>query len=284
MKSVILLEGGSYRGIYTAGVLDVFMEHEIYPDCVVGVSAGALNGMCYVAHQPGRVKDVTYAYGLDSRYAGRKAFKSEHNMIGLNFILHQVPEYIPFDSETFFMSKTKFYAAVTNCLTGQQEYIDRDGNNDIMQAITASASMPFLNRKVELQGIPYLDGGVSNKTPLHFLDEHPEYDHVIAILTREPSYQKKETSSAMKCAARMMYHNYPKLVCDIENEKTNYIQERKRLFSLQRDKKAIIIAPKKPLNIGRLEKNIDRLCYGYQCGRTDGLAMLDSVKSYLISH
>lgn len=85
----------------------------------------------------------------------------------------------------------------------------------------------------------------------------------------------------MKCVARRMYYNYPKLVRDIENEKQNYIQERKRLFSMQKDKKAIIITPQKSLNIGRLEKNIDKLCYGYQCGRTDGLAMLDSVKSYL---
>ncbi|MBC8547557.1 patatin family protein [Clostridiaceae bacterium NSJ-31] len=281
MKSVILLEGGSYRGIYTAGILDVFMEHDLYPDCVVGVSAGALNGMCYVAKQPGRVKDVTYAYGLDPRYAGEKAIRREHNMIGLNFILHEVPQYIPFDKDTFYHNKVKFYAAVTNCVTGKQEYIDRDQSSNIMKAIAASASMPFLNRRVEIEGIPYLDGGIANKTPLHFLDIHPEYDRVIFILTRESTYQKAKPSQVICKAAERFYRSFPKLVEDIKNENLLYEEERERIFTMANNKEALVIAPKQPLNIGHLEKNIDSLCRGYQIGRKDGYSYCDDVKDYL---
>ncbi len=281
MKSVILLEGGSYRGIYTSGVLDVWMEHGIYPDCVVGVSAGALNAMCYVAHQPGRSKDVIYAYGLDPRYLGKDSLRHEHNMVGFDFILHTVPKFIPFDEKTFHTAPTKFYAAVTNCKTGAQEYIDRDTSSNIMDAIAASASMPFLNHNVPLNGTPYLDGGIAHKTPLHFLDEHPEYDRAIMILTRERTYQKAETSPLMKKAAQRAYRNFPAIAKELCNERRLFEQERQRIFQLEKEGKLLVIAPEQALGIKRLEKNMDALCTGYQTGRKDGLASVQAVQEYL---
>ena len=103
MKNLILLEGGSYRGIYTSGVLDVFMEHDIYPDCVMGVSAGALNGLGYVAQQPGRCRDVVLSYGMDPRYVGTKALRKEHNLVGFDFILRELQHVLPFDAESFYV-------------------------------------------------------------------------------------------------------------------------------------------------------------------------------------
>ena len=174
MKSVMMLEGGSYRGIYTSGILDVFMAHEVYPDCVVGVSAGALNGIGYVAKQPGRCRDVVMSYGMDPRYVGTKALRREHNLVGFDFILREMQDILPFDEETFYHSGIKFYATATNCDTGRQEYFDRDGSEDIFTAVAASSSMQYLCRKVQIGEHPYLDGGIGPHLPLRFLKQHPE--------------------------------------------------------------------------------------------------------------
>ena len=181
MKSVMLLEGGSYRGIYTSGVLDVFMEHDVYPDCVVGVSAGSLNGLGYVAKQPGRSRDIVLTYGMDPRYVGVQALRREHNLVGFDFILREVQDRYPFDGETFCHSGMKFYAVAVNCRTGEQEYIDRDETEDILTAVAASSSMPFFCRKVKIGGEFYLDGGTGLHLPLGFLREHPEYDRVVGL-------------------------------------------------------------------------------------------------------
>lgn len=281
MKSVMLLEGGSYRGIYTAGVLDVFMEHAIYPDCVVGVSAGALNGLGYVAKQPGRSKDIVLNYGLDPRYVGTKALRSEHNLVGFDFILRQTQEIFPFDAETFYHGGIKFYAAVMNCETGKQEYIDRDQAEDIFDAVAASSSMPFLCRKVKIGEQEYLDGGTGKHLPLEFLEQHPEYDRVVVILTRRVEYRKKPLGGAMRNLGKRLYRNYPHLLDNILNEPEYYAQERETLARLEAEGRLLLIQPQEELGIGRLERDQEKLRQGYETGRQDGQRYLEQVQSYL---
>lgn len=281
MKSVMLLEGGSYRGIYTSGVLDVFMEHDVYPDCVVGVSAGALNGLGYVAKQPGRSKNIVLNYGLDPRYVGTKALRSEHNLVGFDFILRQTQEIYPFDEETFYHSGMKFYAAVVNCDSGEQEYIDRDETEDILAAVAASSSMPFLCRKVKIGGQEYLDGGTGRHLPLDFLRQHPEYDRVVVVLTRRITYRKKPMGGAIRNLGKRLYHNYPKLLDNILRETELYAKERMELEQMEHEGRALVIQPKEELGIGRLERDINKLRQGYETGRQDGIRYLKQVQEYL---
>ena len=281
MKSVMLLEGGSYRGIYTSGILDVLMEHQVYPDCVVGVSAGALNGVGYVARQPGRCRDVVLQYGLDPRYVGTKALRREHNLVGFDFILREMQEILPFDEETFYHGGIKFYAAVTNCRTGVQEYIDRDGPGDIMQAVAASSSMPFLCRKVTLEGTPYLDGGIGKHLPLDFLDQHPEYDRVVMILTRRLEYRKKPVGGAMRNLGKRLYRDYPALLRNILTEPELYAAERQEIARLREAGRLYVIEPEEELNIGRLERDVENLRRGYATGRADGERYWTEVRDWL---
>ena len=281
MKSVMLLEGGSYRGIYTSGVLDVFMEHDVYPDCVVGVSAGALNGLGYVAKQPGRSRDIVLNYGLDPRYVGTKALRSEHNLVGFDFILRQTQEIYPFDEETFFHGGIKFYAAVMNCSTGVQEYIDRDEAEDILTAVAASSSMPFLCRKVTIGGQEYLDGGTGKHLPLKFLEQHPEYDRVLVVLTRRITYRKKPMGGAVRNLGKRLYRNYPNLLDNILNEPEYYAAEREELAKMEAEGRALVIQPQEELGIGRLERDSEKLRQGYETGRQDGERYLEQVRNYL---
>lgn len=282
MKSVMLLEGGSYRGVYTSGVLDVFMEHDIYPDCVVGVSAGSLNGLGYVARQPGRSRDIVLNYGMDPRYVGVKALRREHNLVGFDFILREAQQMYPFDAETFFHSKTKFYAVATNCRTGQQEYIDRDEAEDILTAVAASSSMPFFCRKVRIGGEEYLDGGTGLHLPLGFLKEHPEYDRVAVVLTRRLGYRKSPPGGAIKNLAKRLYRNYPALLNNILNEAELYAAEREELLRMEQEGRVLIVQPKEELPIGKLERDTEKLKAGYAAGRADGEAAWQEMRAYLL--
>lgn len=282
MKSVILLEGGSYRGIYTSGVLDVFMEHDLYPDCVVGVSAGSLNGFNYAAKQPGRSRNIVLSYGLDPRYVGTKALRHEHNLVGFDFILREVQNIYPFDTETFYHGGVQFYAVATNCETGEQEYFSRDGDIDIFDAIAASSSMPFLCRKVRLGNSLYLDGGIGRRLPLSFLKDHPEYDRVLAVLTRRLDYRIKAPGGAMQKLARRLYRDYPKLLDNILNEADIYAAERETLRRMEQEGRLLLIQPEQELTIGRLERNLETLRQGYETGRRSGEKYWKQAAEYLL--
>ena len=280
MKNLILLEGGSYRGIYTSGVLDVFMEHDIYPDCVLGVSAGALNGLGYVAKQPGRCRDIVLSYGLDPRYVGTKALRHEHNLVGFDFILRDLQHVLPFDSEAFLDPARQFYVGVTNCRTGQPEFINRDESSDFLTAVAASCSMPYLCRKVAIGDDFYLDGGASSRLGLEFLDQHPEYDRVVVLLTRRLSYRKKKPSGLMRNVGKRLYHDYPLLLDKLQREDEIYAAEREHLAQLSRSVRVLVLQPQTELEIGRLERDLDRLKVGYETGQRDGERFWQAVAAH----
>jgi predicted patatin/cPLA2 family phospholipase len=276
----MLLEGGSYRGIYTSGVLDVLMEHDLYPDCVVGVSAGSLNGMGYVAKQPGRCRDIVLTYGLDPRYVGGKALRWEHNLIGFDFILRDLQKVLPLDTESFYDPSRKFYAVVTNCRTGQPEFLDRDNCPDFLAALAASSSMPYLCRKVQLDGQEYLDGGVSSRLGLEFLEQHPEYDRVVVVLTRRLQYRKKAPSKLMRNLAHRLYSDYPQLLEVLLQEDELYARDREALARLQQEGRVLVIQPQTELDIARLERDKDKLKLGYETGQRDGERYLEQVRAW----
>lgn len=68
MKTGLVLEGGAMRGLFSAGVMDVLMEHQIAFDGAIGVSAGAAFGCNYKSRQPGRVIRYNTEYARDPRY------------------------------------------------------------------------------------------------------------------------------------------------------------------------------------------------------------------------
>lgn len=280
MKTLAMLEGGSYRGIYTSGVLDVFMENDLYPDCVVGISAGALNGLGYVAKQPGRCRDVVLSYGLDSRYIGTKALREEHSLVGFDFILRQLQHVLPFDEESFHDPARKFYAGATNCRTGQVEFFDRDGGTDFLTAVAASCSMPYLCRKVKLGEDEYLDGGASSRLGLEFLDQHPEYDKVVMVLTRRMSYRKKKPSGLMRTWAERLYRDYPQLIDVLLREDEVYAAEREHLRQLEQQGRVLVLQPQTELDISRLERDMDKLKLGYETGQRDGERYVEKVKDW----
>lgn len=161
----IVLEGGAFRGLYTAGVLDALMENDINLSCTIGVSAGAMNGVNYVAGNIGRTARINLKYRHDSRYVGVKAIRKNKGIIGFDFVFKQINKTDPLNNELFYDEKKRFIASCTSCVTGEQTFFEKGKCKDIYKAIQASASMPYVSEMVKVEGKPYLDGGCSKAIP-----------------------------------------------------------------------------------------------------------------------
>ena len=164
----MILEGGGTRGVFTAGVLDYFMEQELYLPYVIGVSAGACNAVNYVSHQLGRMKTCTIDFLEAGSYVGIKYLLKNHSLFNMDLIFDVFPnKIIPFDYDTFFSSKQTCILTATNCFTGRPAYLTENCGNRIrlMNACRASSSLPIVSPMVEVDGIPMLDGGVADSVP-----------------------------------------------------------------------------------------------------------------------
>lgn len=189
-RCALVLEGGAMRGMYTAGVLDCFMDHDISFDAVIGVSAGALFGVNLLSKQRGRVIRYNKRFNSDKNYMGIRPLLREKNIVSTKYAYDTVPrELDPFDDEEYKKSDIPFYAVVTNIRTGKPEYVQIKSVFDQMDVLRASGSMPVVSKPVKLGHEWYLDGAVTDSIPYeHMLDMG--YDRVVVVLTKPADYIK----------------------------------------------------------------------------------------------
>ena len=206
-KIGLVLEGGAMRGLYTAGVLDVFMEEGITFDGVMGVSAGAIVGCSYISGQHGRTLRYNRNYCRDKRFMSFYSFVTTGDLVGADFCYRELPEVLdPFDNEAFVRSETEFYVGCTNLETGEPEYIPMKDMQTDMDYMRASASMPYVSRIVERDGMKLLDGGCTDSVPVRKFMEMG-YEKNVVVLTRPSDYRKTEGNQRL---ARLFYRKYPK--------------------------------------------------------------------------
>ena len=166
-KTGLVLEGGAMRGMYTAGVLDVFMEQGIWFDGVIGVSAGAICGCSYISGQVGRTIRYNKNYCTDKRMMSFYSLFTTGDLVGAEFCYHTIPEQLDvYDNEAFLRSNIPFYLVCTNLETGKAEYIKMNDMVKEIDYLRASASMPYVSRIVEKDGMKLLDGGCADTVPV----------------------------------------------------------------------------------------------------------------------
>lgn len=277
-KTGLVLEGGAMRGMYTAGVLDVFMEKGITFDGVIGVSAGAITGCSYVSGQAGRTIRYNRKYCRDKRFMSFYSLVTTGDLVGTKFCYHDLPERLdPYDNEAFKRSGVDFYVTCTNLETGEAEYIQlRDMFADI-DYMRASASMPYVSRIVEKGGMKLLDGGCSDSVPVRKFMEMG-YAKNVVILTRPRDYRKATEKKGM---ARIYYRKYPKFAQRLEKRAEEYNRMMEDIQNLEREGKIFVIRPETPLEIGRMSHDVDEINRAYERGRTDGLASLERMRLWL---
>ncbi len=277
-KTGLVLEGGAMRGMYTTGILDVFMEEGIQFDGVIGVSAGAICGCSYVSGQAGRTIRYNKKYCADKRFMSFHSFFKTGDLVGNEFCYHEIPEKLdPFDNEAFKQSGTEFYVVCTNLETGEPEYIRMYDMFEDIDYMRASASMPYVSHIVEKGGMKLLDGGCSDSIPVRaFMDM--EFEKNVVILTRPLDYRKKAEKRGI---ARAFYRKYPKFVETLKNRPEVYNRNVEDIIELEKQGKIFVIRPSRALDIGRMSHDVKEIIRTYERGRSDAFDCLEAMKAWL---
>lgn len=278
MKIGLVLEGGGMRGLYTAGVIDCFIDNGIGADVICGTSAGVTFGINLPSRQKGRVLRYNTALAGDRRYISLRSLLTTGNIVNKDFAYDLLPNVLdPFDYDAFKASGTVFFATVTNTLTGEAEYLKIVDCLSDMDIIRASASLPFLSRKVVIDGVPYLDGGISDNIPLDkCLAEG--CDKVIVVLTHPAGYVKTES---LYMLSRLLYPRDKALQRAFATRNSRYNARLAHIEELERRGKVLVLRPSRDIAVGRLEKDPDKLRQLHALGLTDTLSRLPEIKSYL---
>ena len=277
-KIGLVLEGGAMRGMYTAGILDVFMEQGIEFDGVIGVSAGAICGCSFISGQAGRTIRYNKKYCTDKRMMSFYSLLTTGDLVGAEFCYHTVPEQLdPYDNEAFLRSKTPFYLVCTNLETGAPEYIRMNDMVKEIDYLRASASMPYVSHIVEKDGMKLLDGGCSDSIPVRAFMNMGFAKNVV-ILTRPADYRKKAEKRGL---ARIFYRKYPKFVKCLEKRPEAYNKTVEDIAGLETSGECFVIRPKKPLEIGRMSHDVKEIIRTYELGRSDAFDCLERMKVWM---
>lgn len=263
-KTALVLEGGGMRGVFTSGVLDAFMKHDLTFPYIVAVSAGACNGMSYVSHQPRRARISNIDYLARYKYIGLRHLVTQGCIFDRELLYDKFPnQYLPFDFDTFFSSPMTFEMVTTNCLTGQPMYLsERHDRQRALDIVRASSSLPYVSKIVDVDGIPMLDGGIVDSIPLqHAIDMgHPTN---VLVLTRNRGY--RNTGKDMKIS-RFIYRKYPRLRVALSRRLAAYNAQLEYVERMEDEGRVICIRPERPMEVDRIEKDIAKLERLYEEG------------------
>lgn len=283
IKKGLICEGGAMRGLFTAGVLDVFLENDISFDGMVGVSAGATFGCNFKSKQIGRAIRYNLQFANDKRYGSFESLLRSGDLYDVEFCYHTIPNKLfPFDWETFLKNPMKFYLVATDVKTGKPVYHEfKTSAPEEFEWMRASASMPIVSKPVSVGGYELLDGGISNSIPLEFF-EHIGYNRNVVILTQDISYRKEALEAAL--LTKLFLKKHPAIYTAMEqrhimyNAQLDYIKKREETGDV------FVIRPPKPLGIKRTEHDTSELERVYKTGRTTALEILPALKVFLESN
>ncbi|MDD9267978.1 patatin family protein [Paenibacillus sp. GCM10023248] len=278
----LVLEGGGMRGVYTAGVLEYFMEQDWYFPYVVGVSAGACNAVSYISKQRGRNKKVTIDYIGDHRYLSYRNLLRYKSIFGMDFIFNELPnKLVPFDYDTFYSSPQQFAIGTTDAHTGEPIYYTKHQLQlQTMPIVQASSSLPFVATPIHYEGRTLFDGGLVDPIPVQKSLADGNRKHVI-VLTKEEGYRK--TPFKQRWLAKSFYPKYDGLVDVLVNRSEIYNGTLELVRKMEEDGSAIVIRPSSKVVVGRMEKSPKKLEALHELGYEDAKRIGSRMKEWLFS-
>lgn len=273
----LVLEGGAWRGIYTQGALDALMKAGINFQTVIGVSAGAISGLTYMSGNIGLSGRINLTYRHDPRYCGAGAFLSDHGITGFSYLFNTIFPKMGFDVDRFNDANRRFVVVATNCLTGEATYFER-GKCQIFKAVQASATVPYVSKPVMIRGVPYLDGGISQKVPYDWALAQ-NFDHIVVIRTRDRDFRRDDKDPG--AVSKLMYRQYPEILADMAATETSYNNMCDKLEADCRRGRSFALYPSEPIHMKRFEGDMNLLGHYYSLGFHDMKKALPALKSYL---
>ncbi|MGL4991162.1 MAG: patatin-like phospholipase family protein [Sarcina sp.] len=273
----LILEGGTFRPIFSAGIMDALLDNDImFPYCI-GVSAGITHCISYVSKQKRRNMNILEKYRNDKRYLSFRNFLKCKSMFGLDFIFDELPNKLDlFDKETFSKYKGKFLIGVTNAETGEEEYLDGTDLDDKCTKLRATCAIPIMFPAIEVDGHKYFDGGLCDPIPISKAVEDGNEKHLI-LLTRPKGYRLRlEKRNLVAC--KVLKKKYPKLEKPFRNMYIKYNEAIEMCEKLEAEGKAIILRPTEETAVESFEKNVDKLREGYENGYNLAISRIDDIK------
>ena len=263
-KTGLVLEGGGMRGVFTSGVLDAFMKHNLTFPYVVAVSAGACNGMSYVSHQPRRARISNIDYLERYKYIGIRHLVTQGCIFDRDLLYDKFPnQYLPFDFDTFFNSEMEFEMVTTNCRTGLPMYLsERHDRQRALDIVRASSSLPYVSKIVDVDGEPMLYGGIVDSIPVERAIAKG-FPRNVLVLTRNKGY--RSTGRDHK-TPRFVYRNYPRLRVALSHRIEAYNAQLDTIDRMEAEGRVLCIRPERPMEVGRIEKDTAKLERLYEEG------------------
>lgn len=280
-KTGLVLEGGAMRGMYTAGVLDVFMEQDIRVSGMIGVSAGAVFGCNYKSRQPGRTIRYNKRFCRDSRYGDFRSLLKTGNIFDEELCYHLIPEkFDPFDWKAFQDNPMEFYVACTDVHTGKPVYHRCDkGDGRDLKWMQASASMPLVSKVVSVDGQDMLDGGISDSIPVSWFRSQG-YEKSIVVLTRPEGYRKQANKYLF--AIKRILKDYPAVFEAMGERHEKYNQTLDEVERLAQAGDIFVLRPSRLIKVSKTERSPERLQALYDLGREDAVAAMEQIKKFLM--
>lgn len=280
-EGALVLEGGSLRGVFTAGVLDVFMEQGIELSYVNGVSAGSMAGMSYISKQVGRTIRVNLDYVRDKRFLSFRNMVKNRSIFNFEFLFGELSDtLVPFDYDTFYNSGQTFEVVATRCKTGKPEYFEKSTCDDFINAVKASSSIPVLSSMITVSGKKYLDGGCS--MPIAYQRAMDlGYEKIVLVLTRERGYRKPPLDKWTKKGYERYFAPLPHFLKALEDVPDRYNRMQEEIDRLEEAGRIYVIRPDKHVTVQRTEQDKRKLEALYEDGRRLTLSHLEELKGYL---
>lgn len=263
-KSSLILEGGGMRGIFTIGVLDNFMDRGIRFPYIIGVSAGACNALSYMSNQRGRAKFSNIDMMEKYNYIGFRHLITQGNIMDFKLLFHKLPEEIyPYDYDALARCPERLEVVTTNCITGEANYFEEKNDpKRVIDIVKASSSLPFVCPIAYVDGIPMADGGVADSIPVERAMSQG-FTKPVIVLTRNKGYRKPANGTKVPF---FMYRRYPKLKEAIRNRNAIYNSQVELVEKMEAQGSAIVIRPERPIEVGRMERDINKLHALYREG------------------
>lgn len=276
----LVLEGGGMKGLYTAGVLEFFMEKELYFPYVIGVSAGACMAATYLSRQKGRNKKVNTELVSDPRYISFRNFLRKRELFGMDFLFDEVPnKIVPFDFHTFQNGAEQFVIGTTDCETGEAVYYNKhEHGNDILKIIRASSSVPFIAPAVEYDDKQLLDGGITDPIPIQKAQADGFQKNVV-IMTKPAGFEKQRNK--LSSIAKWLYRHYPNVANRLVEHYEIYNNTISYLYSEKQKENFFVIQPSVQLPASGLERNKERLVHLYELGYSDAKNQFEHLKQWI---
>ncbi len=274
----LVLEGGSFRGLFTAGVMDALLDYDVNFPYVIGVSAGISNAASYISKQRGRNLEIVKKYRHDARYISVKNFIGQRSLFGLDFVFDDVPNRLmPFDWDTYKNYEGAIRVGVTDVETGKIMYKDGKEMDEKCTLLRATCAMPFCFPPITLNKKQYVDGGLADSIPIRqsIIDGNQKN---LVVLTQPKGFVLKASKYAK--AGTFAYRNkFPSLAKSLKNRPQMYNETIDLINKIEENTPEDIVVLRPAYKLKSFESDVGVLEQTYKHGYDLAAENIDNIRN-----